>query len=77
MSTEIEINEEKLDKLFGYQKFFSPVQLVRMGLYTSRSSVWEAINRGDLETIQVSQRRFVIIKESIIKHIMTRRFVPE
>lgn len=62
----------RFEKLMGSRQFFTPIQLVDMGIYGSKSSVWRAVHLGDIEAIQISDRRWVIMKESIIKHLRNK-----
>lgn len=71
---EIEITEEYLNKLLGPRDFFTPIQLVKLGLYGCKSSVWRAVHLGEIECVQVSDRRYVILKESIIKMVLDRKY---
>ena len=63
----------RLERLMGPRQFFTPPDLVKMGIYGSKSSVWRAVHLGYIEAIQISDRRWVILKESVIKHVKDRK----
>jgi len=60
-------------RLMGPKNFFTPTELVKMGIYGSKSSVWRAVHSGEIEAIQISDRRWVILKESIIENITGKK----
>lgn len=62
----------KVEKLMGPREFFTPPQLVKMGIFGSKSGVWRAVHLKHIDAIQISDRRWVIMKESIIKHLKER-----
>lgn len=62
-----------VSRLMGPRQFFTPPELVKMGIYGSKSSVWRAVHLGHIEAFQVSDRRWVILKDSILKHIENRK----
>lgn len=64
---------DRLNNLMGSRQFFTPPELVKMGIYGSKSSVWRAVHLGHIEAIQISDRRWVILKESIVNHARERR----
>lgn len=64
---------KRLEKLMGSRQFFTPMELVKMGIYGSKSSVWRAVHLGHIEAVQISDRRWVILKESIIAHLEKRK----
>lgn len=63
---------DRVEKLMGPRHFFTPPELVKMGIFGSKSSAWRAIRLGYVEAIQTQDRRWVILKESIIKHLKER-----
>ena len=63
----------RVERLMGPRQVFTPPELVKMGIYGSKSSVWRAVRLGHIEAIQISDRRWVILKESIIKHLKERK----
>lgn len=63
---------DRFEKLMGSRQFFTPPELVKMGIYGSKSAVWRAVRLGDIEALKISDRRRVILKESIIKHVRKR-----
>jgi uncharacterized OsmC-like protein len=62
-----------LEHLIGPRQFFTPGQLVKMGIYGCKSSVWRAIHSGNIEAIKISDRRWVITKDSLLKHLLERQ----
>lgn len=63
----------RLENLMGPREFFTPPELVKMGIYGSKSSVWRAVHLKQIEAVQISDRRWVILKESIIDHLKKRK----
>lgn len=63
---------DKLRKVLKGRELYTPAELVRMGVYGSKSSVHRAIKQGEIESTFISDRRVVIFRESIIKHIASR-----
>ena len=63
----------RFEHLMGPRQYFTPPELVRMGIYGSKSSVWRAVHLGHIEAVQISDRRWVIMKDSIIKHLNDRQ----
>lgn len=63
---------EKLRKILKGRDLYTPVELVRLGIYGSKSGVHRAIRNHELEATFISDRRLVIFKESIIKHVEAR-----
>jgi len=62
--------KNKLELLLRGREIYTAAELVKMGLYGGKSSVWNLVLKGHLECLEVSERRRVITKESIIKHIL-------
>ncbi len=62
----------RVEKLMGPREFFTPPQLVKMGIFGCKSSVWRAVHLKHIEAVQISDRRWVIMKDSIIKHLRER-----
>ena len=62
----------QFSRLMGPRQFFAPHELVKMGIYGSKSSVWYAVHHGHIEAMQISDRRWVIMKDSILKHLRER-----
>lgn len=63
---------DRVEKLMGPRQFFTVAELVKMGIFGSKSSAWYSVHQGHIEAIQISDRRWVILKESIIKHLRDR-----
>lgn len=60
---------KQIEKLLSRRPFYTPEELVKMGLYGGRSSVHSAIKRGDIEACWISERRIIIYGDSVIEHI--------
>lgn len=65
----MKISTEKLSQLLGYRQFFTSTELVKYGIFGSRAAVWIAVKKGLIEAIYITERRRVILKESLIEHI--------
>lgn len=64
--------QKKINSILGIKKIFTPMELVKMGLYGGKSTVHSAIKKGELECIWVTERRIVITRESIIVNLLKR-----
>lgn len=63
---------EQLESILKHKDIFTPNELVKLGLFGSRSSVHYAIHQGYLQAAYTTDRRLVIFKDSIINHIINR-----
>lgn len=61
----------KLEHLMRGRELYTVADLVKLGLYGGKSSVWHLVSEGCLECIEVSERRRVITRDSVIKHILS------
>jgi hypothetical protein len=66
-----EKKEDKLKRLLPKREFFTARQLVEIGLYGSKSAVRQDVLDKKLEIIWISERRYVILRESVLKNILT------
>ena len=60
---------DRFNRLLGHRQFFSSKDLVKLGIFGSKSSVWRAVKLGYIEAIWIGDRRRVILKDSVIEHI--------
>jgi hypothetical protein len=65
-----EKKEDMLKRLLPKREFLTASQLVNSGLYGSRSSVRRDVVEKKLEIVWISQRRYVILRESVLKNIL-------
>lgn len=49
--------------------YYTPAQLIKLGIYGSKTGVHKAIAKGEIESIYISERRVLILKDSILKHL--------
>lgn len=63
---------EKLRKVLKGRDLYTPIELVRLGVYGSKSSVHRAIKKKELEYMFITDRRIVIFRESILKQVEAR-----
>lgn len=61
----------KLESLMRGRELYTAADLIKLGLYGGRSTVWTLVSQGSLECIEVTDRRRVITRESVIKHILS------
>lgn len=57
------------DTILRGREFFSAMDLVRLGLFPHRSSVWKKVKSGKLEMIMTSKQSRVIPRASLIKYL--------
>jgi len=57
------------DTILRGREFFSAMDLVRIGLFPHRSSVWKTVKAGKLEVIMTSKQSRVVTRESIIRYL--------
>ena len=62
--------EEFLNKKLPKKHFFTTTELVKLGLYGSRTAVRKDISDKKIENLWISERRMVIVRESLIKNII-------
>lgn len=60
---------KQIEKMLNKRPFYTPCELVRLGLYGGRSSVHSAIKRGEIEAYWITERRIIIYADSIIDHL--------
>ena len=65
------MNKSKLSQIERIltRKIYTPKQLVELGIYGCKSSVHHSISRGEIEAIWITDRRIVILTESVISHL--------
>lgn len=57
------------DTILRGREFFSAMDLVRLGLFPHRSSVWKKVKVGKLTMIMTSKQSRVIPRDSLIKYL--------
>lgn len=57
------------DTLLRGREFWSAKELMALGLFKSKSTIWHVVRRGHLEAIMSSDRVRVITRESIVKYL--------
>jgi hypothetical protein len=63
------VNSLEIAERLGEKLFFSTSEIVESGLFGSQSGILQALNKGVLPFIRVSNRRFVIRREDLINYI--------
>jgi hypothetical protein len=58
-----------LDTVLRGREFFSAMDLVRVGLFPHRSSVWKKVKAGKLQVIATSKQSRVVTRESVIRYL--------
>lgn len=69
---EVQIRIKQLREILKGRDLYTPKELIRLGVYGSKSSIHIAIKKKELDVIWITERRVVIIKESIFKHVLNR-----
>lgn len=64
------INEQVLEKCLGHKKFFSPKDLLNMGLFGSKSQILNYMNKGLLPSTYVTDRRRVVVKDDLLNFLI-------
>ena len=63
-------NEQMFKRILKSREFFSPTDLVNLGLFGSRSMVHSLISSGVLQGAYITDRRLVVFKDSLLKYLM-------
>lgn len=61
----------KLEHVMRGRELFTAADLIKLGLYGGRSTVWSLVSKGALECLEVTERRRVITRDSVINHILS------
>lgn len=60
---------KRINQIMGSRHFFTSADLIRLGIFGSKSAVWRAVKLGYIEAIYITDRRRVIMKESLLNYI--------
>ena len=63
---------KKLEKALGSRSFFASTDLVKMGLFGSKSTVSALFSSGKVITCIITERRRVIMREDLIEYILNQ-----
>lgn len=67
-----DVVQEHLERLLPKREFLTAKELVKSGIFGSKSSVAYEVRKNNLKVAWISTRRYVIIRESLIDHIMRK-----
>lgn len=68
MSTSIEFLVQEFDNFLVNKPYFTPAQLIEIGLWGSSSAASAALKRGDLPSIKISPKRTVVPRSAVVEY---------
>jgi hypothetical protein len=68
MSISTESLVKEFDNFLGKKPYFTPAQLIEIGIWGSHTAATASLKRGDLPSIKVSPKRTVIPRSAVLDY---------
>ena len=67
------IDQKRLEKCLGSREFYSCKEVVKIGLFGSKSAFNRCVRSGKIPTIQVTESRRVVMRQDLIEFLLKEK----
>lgn len=63
-------DKEKLEKCLGSKQFFTPYDLLKLGVFGSKTAIYRCMSNGELPFVHITPMRKVIMRNDLVEFML-------